>query len=71
MLYYDKVTKQFEPDVHVHNFSKSKSNMVRIIGSIKLNPSDVSYPDKKWVMMTDLYENVNFTPEFIVKNTLG
>ena len=43
--------------VHIHNFSKSEPDMVRIMGNIELNPSDTTgYPDKKWVKKSEVLE---------------
>lgn len=70
MIYYDEKTKQVEPNVRVHNFSKQRPKEVRIIGSINLNPEDKNYPDKKWVLISDLYDKVEFTTEFIHHQTI-
>lgn len=58
--------------VYIHNFQRNKPDEVRIIGSRELNPENLSYPDKKWVSVKELYldgEPVNFTPEFVNKHT--
>lgn len=68
--YYDEKTGQFEPNVRVHNFSKSQPGMVRIIGSHKLNPEDKHYPDKKWVKISQIFTNVVWTSTFIDTHTI-
>ena len=69
MIYFDSVTKQIEPNVRVNNFSRDDKTIVRIIGSHKLNPEDKYYPDKKWVKISDLYDNVNFPEDYVKRNT--
>jgi len=66
-LYINPDTREVFYPVYIHNFSRSMPNMVRIMGSIKLNPDDTNYPDKKWVKIKDLKEviEVEFTPELI------
>lgn len=53
--------------VHIHNFCASDPNRVRVIGSIRLNPSDNHYPDKKWVNKNELFqlEPAKFSDDFI------
>ena len=65
MLYYDQETGQFEADVRIINVDED-SNQVRISGSMRLNPIDKNYPDKKWININCIYDNnIQFTPEFI------
>jgi aspartate/tyrosine/aromatic aminotransferase len=68
--YYDKQTRQFEADVRIHNFSKDMPGLVRIIGSSNLNPEDKHYPDKKWVKISDVFSEVQWTSTFVEKHTL-
>lgn len=55
--------------VRLHNFDKRDSTKVRVIGSIRLNPSDTNYPDKKWVRTNELYVKATFNKDFIKKNS--
>ena len=56
MLYYDQETGQFEADVRIINVDED-SNQVRISGSMRLNPIDKNYPDKKWININCIYDN--------------
>lgn len=59
-------------NVRIHNFDKNDNSNVRVIGSCKLNPSDKTYPDKKWVKVSQLFEltQATFTDRFIKENSL-
>ena len=61
-LYIDE--NRMVHEVRIHHFGRD-INYVRVIGSIKLNPTDAIYPDKKWVKTSDLYVKASFTEEFI------
>jgi len=68
LIYKDEMGEMHK--VRVHNFSKDDETIVRVMGSVKLNPTDKNYPDKKWVKIKDLFvlEPVHFSSNFIVAN---
>lgn len=67
LIYVNPETREVF-DVRIHNFSKD-SKLVRVQGSITLNPTDRSYPDKKWVNVEDIFQKVEFSKDFIKNNT--
>lgn len=66
-IYVDE--KGIKHNVNIHNFDRLDSDRVRIIGTIKLNPTDLNYPDKKWVNKNELLVKAEFTEDFIKLNT--
>jgi hypothetical protein len=68
LVYKDEMGKLHK--VRVHNFRKDDETIVRVMGDIKLNPTDRHYPDKKWVKIKDVFvlEPVKFSSNFILSN---
>ena len=61
--------------VRIHNFSRKDKTTVRIIGGKNLNNFDPTYPDKKWVKISELTERESgqpavFTEEFMETHSL-
>lgn len=67
-LYIDENGAKHFP-VIIHNFDKLDTDKVRIMGNCRLNPTDRTYPDKKWVKKSDLFVQAEFTDEFIKQNS--
>lgn len=66
-IYYD--SNGVKHLVSIHNFDKLDKDRVRVMGNSTLNPTDLNYPDKKWVNKNELLVPATFTQEFISKNS--
>lgn len=62
LVYKNPITGEIF-EVRVHNFSKNHPENVRIMGHMDLNPEDKNYPDKKWVLKSELFNCFNVVGE--------